>query len=513
MKTFALAIAVAATCFAGPGAAVPLPTPEQIIRPEERSLMPRLLEALSSADAGEALERLDAVLPELHQPTPLRGFVQFLRATILNEQDREAEAISAVGESIRLLPNHSGPLLLASQILVFEDRSGEAADYLLRASRIDPESVNELDDYDINNLMSRLDSAGEKRRQIALSERLLEIGWSRGRPRTMSDMAMWVLEQRLAKGDAKGASAMVPRISSPSMLGRLLTEKQFGGVRPAVEAWAGVRLEKQWPIYLHQARAEWEASKDAEAGKAYAEALSSAGHHKTLVDTFLPLFSEKVDPERDFQLLFIATPLANALAHLGRWQEADSMFAKALTIWRTEETANAINLTANRARMLLLKGEFERGVEGLGQVLKDAEKWRGQVGFGALSLIHLYRACGLAQLGRRSEEITSEAIVASRRAVDPASYVYLQICKNDLNSAKKALIEALEVESTRSTVVTWMQPAKSEAFQSEFAKTMFARRIQLKQDAELIAATLKHGRILDAPLLPSVPEQKAALAI
>lgn len=512
MKRFTFLLAAYLSLMAAPAAADPLPKPEMIALPEERALLDPLLRALGEPkSATEALLAFDALLARLPSPTRFRGLVQFFRGSALAAEEREREAMDAIAESIRLLPEYSAPLLVASQISAFDDRPDLGTDYLLRASRLDPIIVNELGDYEIGNMLTRLGEINDRKRALALSERLLEIGWNKGSYRTISSMAMNLLEARIDSGNVAGAAALVPKILSPWSFAQLMTRKKFEPLRPAVEAWAGPRIEKQWPIFLEQARAEWEASNDLEAGNSYAAALASAGHDRTLIATFMPLFQRPIDAQQ-FQLIFIAAPLASALARSGRWDEALGLFDTALAAWPEGESANALNLTGNRGRLLFFKGDFTAALARLDKSIADAAKWGGEVNSGAVAAMHLYRACALEQLGRRDEAVTSSAIVASQKAARPASFVYLQLCRGDQGFARAALLQALEDPETRDQVIDWVQPSDHVSYDSPFARTMAERERQLKADETLVAAVRKYGRILPHPINASAPPEKAPAA-
>ncbi|WP_158274648.1 tetratricopeptide repeat protein [Sphingosinicella humi] len=492
--------------------AAPLPKPEEIAEADERVLLPRLAAAIDGDEsAEESLASLDRLLAELTRPTRLRGIVQFVRAGLLTQQQEELEGREAIRESIRLLPGYSGPLFFASQLYAFTDQPGPATDYLLRAIEIDPVLVNVIGDYEIGNLLRRLAEASDDRRAEALSERLLESGWSQGRSSTISSMAMRVLEARLDRGDVQGAAKMVPKLVTPSGFARLLTRKKFLPLREHVFDWAGPRLEKQWPIYLDQARAEWEVSHDLDAGLDYAQALAAAGHDATLAATFLPLFQREISAA-DYRLIFIAPVVATGLARLGRWDEAFDLFEHALRVWPAGESALAINLTGNRAKLLASRGEFEAAVTAFDKVLEEAARWGGEVNGGALRAIHLYRACALEQLGRTDTDMISMAIVAQRRAIEPISFVYLQLCANDLESARETFLNALKNEATRGDVIGVMQPADEEPLDSAFSRTMAERWRRLRSDKRLIAAVREYGTILSEPVNAGAPDERIPAA-
>lgn len=508
MRNVAFLIALPLILLAGPASAAPLPDPEKIALASERPLLGQLSKFITGVESAPAtrLQSLDQLLAQLQQPTQLRGLVQFIRAVTLAEAERASDAREAVLESIRLLPENSAPLLLASQIYMYEDQPAQAADYLLRASRLDPRIVDSLDDYEVSGLIRRLGEWNDTPRIDAVSERLLEIGWSGGKLSTVSAMAMSALDARLDRGDVNGAAAMVPKVISPASFAQLLTQKRYEAIRPVAETWAGGGLEKQWRILLEESRSDWEASRDLEAGRRYAQALAQAGHDRTVIATFQPLFGRPIGTEQH-DLMFIAPYVASALAREGRWNEAFEIFDKALQVWKPGEHANALNLSANRARLLYFKGDFQAAAAAFDRALVDARKWGGQVNSGALAAMHLYRACTLEQLGRAGDAITSAAFVTGRRAINPNDFVYLRLCANDIPGARRAMLDAIGDGATRAASLAQMQPSDERSFDSEFARTMKARREQLRADPELLAAARKHATILTRPINASAPAE------
>jgi tetratricopeptide (TPR) repeat protein len=506
-----LLLAAALAAFPVVLTAAPLPKPEDVVQPVERPLLPKLREALGQADRkGSNIPALDQLLAELREPSPLRGLVQFFRSMALATAERIPEAREAILESIRLLPNYSAPLFVASQQYAFNSSEPSiAVDYFLRASSIDPQIVELLDDYGANNMLGRLAEVNDHRRAILLSERLLKTGWSKGQPATLSRMAMNILEARIDEGNVAGATEMVTKIVSPSAFARLLTEKKFAPLRRSVVAWTGPQLEKQWPIYLDQTRAAWEASRDLDAGHSYARALALAGHDQTLVSTFLPLFRPPIDLKGGGDLAFIAPVVSQALARLGRWDEAYQILDDMAAAWPDEFGDNILNVTANRARLLVEQGRFTEAAAAFDAVLKNVEE-RGGVNVGAFAVMHLYRACALQQLGRATEEVTSSTVVMNRRLEDPVSAAHLHLCRNDHEAARRALIEGLEGEATRAEVLDNLQPRHRHPSNSDFARKMAKRWDRLRADPRLIEAAERHGRILGWPINVAVRPGSAA---
>ena len=148
-------------------------------------------------------------------------------------------------------------------------------------------------------------------------------------------------------------SRFIPKLLLPSHSRLLLIQNKYQGLWPDIESWAGPKLEKQWLIYLAESREKWRATNDPAQAKAYADALSDAGHDDTLIREMLPLFSKRLDPEKDYDLMLVASQsLSAALAREGRWDDIEAVFKKASEAWPLGSEANALNIAAGRARYL-----------------------------------------------------------------------------------------------------------------------------------------------------------------
>jgi tetratricopeptide (TPR) repeat protein len=149
---------------------------------------------------------------------------------------------------------------------------------------------------------------------------------------------------------------------------------------------------------LNEARARWNASKAVDTVLDYSGALSAAGHYDTIIRDILPLYSGDIDQDADVDLIFALTTVADALARKGRWQDIEALYARAEKIWPLTWNANAVNVTANRGRYLLLAGRPADALRYLDLSLAEGLRW--QVNHSAIATMHHYRACTLHELGR-----------------------------------------------------------------------------------------------------------------
>lgn len=485
------------SCWASPVSSEVLPSPDAIALPHERVLLTTsLLPLFSNTELSreQRLGLLDGALAKLGQPTRLRGLVQLMRASILAEGAGDKRAHSAVDESIRLLPTYSGPLLVAAGIYAYSDQPGKAADFLMRASRIDPEVVSKIPEFEIDNIVRRLNVTRDDRRVLLLSERLLAIGWTGDSLAGQSKLARRGIEARVAAGEIEEAKALVPKLLDPGDALSLLAQYTYRPLWPDIDRWAGPRLEKQWHVYLTETREAWKASRDPASARAYLRALASAGHDETAVRELLPLFDAKLDPRRDYELLYVAAPLAAALARTGRWDAIETMYRNALAAWPPGRDANALNLDANRAVYLLRRGNAAQALLVMDRAIAEAARWKDQINADAVAAMHQERACILHALGQDDLSLQSRAMALNLQG--PTSRADLYLCLNRPEDARDTLIAALENESERDDVIDYVQPNGKPPMQSAYSRTIHSREQALRSDPKLLAAVARYGRVL-----------------
>lgn len=478
-------------------AAEPLPPLDKIMTAEEKQLFTdAVVTQLESYGVGQVrkISVLNDMLARDPEPTQFRGYLQLLRAEMLLDASKNAEAIQAVDESVRLLPSYSAPLLEAFSVYTYSRRPGDGADFLLRASQIDPEAVKSVGDYDLNNLLYGLNANREAKRLEAVATKLLEIGWTGKQIDGRSKLAAYAIEGRVKEGDVAGARALIPELLLPSATYNLLADNRFRALWPALETWAGKRLERQWPIYLDEARARYVASGNTEHVIAYLSALDTAGLDDLIISDALPLFQRKIDPNSDQDLIVVTFTLGDALSRAGRWDDLRSMFAKAEEAWPLDLGPDTLNLFANHARFLLSADRPEESVTLMDQAIDRAKKWGVAVNSDAIASMYLYRACALHRLGRDAD--AGPSITAAMTLTDVDHLVTLNLCLGSEAGARNVLIKALQSENLRSAVIALLQLPSHPPCKSTFCTDMKQLRTKLRSDPAVLSELGKHGRIL-----------------
>ena len=504
---FLVGMMITAASISMPVRAELLPEPNEIVLPEEEAAFTNELLPLvrsSSTDFNEIAQKLDKLLGHLRQPTQFRGYVQFLRAmNFLNASDTDA-AQEAAEESVRLLPGFSGPLLLAVSAYTYSEDPTKAADFLMRASAIDPEMTKTMPEYDISALIGRLEHQDDQRRAALLSERLLEIGWVPDSLLERSALARRAIKSKIAEGSVAGAKSLIPKLIAPSDSYALLMQKEYEEIWPDIEIWSGSKLENQWRIYLQEARNKWMATRDPAATLDYARALRNANHYQTIINDIYPMISTSLDKRDDFDMIFVVSIVADALARKGRWADIDALYVVASNIWPLGENANALNIAANQARLLLNGDRPEEALELMNAVIADAERWGEQVNGDALAAMHLNRACMRHLLGDEKEAIIAAA--AGRNAAALEAYTDTLLCLGDPESARDVLLYALENEEDVENVLSYLQKHDEVPMQSDIGRQRHERAQALRSDPRLLEAIRKRGRVLDFSLAAGAPE-------
>ena len=223
-----------------------LPPLESIALPGEQPILDTFVAQTPRGTTPAAvLAAADEALAKLGSPTKLRGLVQFARARALAALNRDLDAVEAAEESARLLPGYSAPLIVGFTANAYLNRTGQATEYLMRAIDTDPTTARTIDDYEIDNLMRRLDGFDDRAREEAISDRLLGIGWIGDHLDSRSNLAVRAIRRRLDNGDIGGAKALVPKLLDPGDSRALLIVNAYAPIWPDIEAWGARRSDER----------------------------------------------------------------------------------------------------------------------------------------------------------------------------------------------------------------------------------------------------------------------------
>lgn len=195
------------------------------VDPADRAVMAEAASAVAARQPDIA--RLDAVLAKLPRPTPLRGMVQTVRANALAIADRTGDAVSAIEEAMRLLPDDPRPKMVATGILTFAGSPQRAADLWMQASRESPDIARMSDRYVMMALTGRLSDLGDSARADRVAARLGELGFSAGLAPERSNAALARTRTQFDAGQVDLAAQSVTAIGDPDDLLGLYVDRRY----------------------------------------------------------------------------------------------------------------------------------------------------------------------------------------------------------------------------------------------------------------------------------------------
>jgi hypothetical protein len=471
--------------------------------PADRAVMAEAAAAITGPTPD--LAALDAVLVKLPRPTALRGVVQTVRAALLSSKERTAEAVAAVEEAMRLLPDDPRPKLVATELFTFSGSPQRAADLWVQASRESPEYARMTDPYLLSALVGRLVEGGDRSRADRLTARMGEIGYSAASVPDRSSSALARARTQVEAGQTDLAVQSVTAIGDPNDLLLLYLDKRYRLLWPRIAEWAGPDLDDQSRRYLEELRGAWIATDDFETAAPYARRLASLGAHQTVVTLFLPML-DRLSPERSIVgAEFIAPVVARALVRVGREPEARALLTKVATAMPKNDTGNDLNITG---AMMLIDSTAARWPETIAQAdlfLRRAQQLKSTINASATLQVRSMRACALSKLGRESEAQEDVAAVLLGEALLPGPAMQLHLCRGDVSAARALLIRRLADDATRGWALAFVQPSERDPFSAYERMTQpVAEQVRAASDVRSAASTV--GRFLPHPVLTGLPK-------
>ncbi len=461
-------------------------------------------------DAQERLARIEKLAARDGLTEIEEVVAESLRATTLASLGRNAEVVAAVEKLVAKYPRSAPTRLAEAQVAFYQNDYAKSARSIILASEIDPAVVNMIPVYELTIIFSWLKSQDRRAQSTALARRLFDAGWNNGSARFRSMLALDVIEENLTRGEFASAGRYVPMITDPATFARILSERSFAPVRPAARDWAGARLEKQWPIYLERTRSAWLQTRGPETAADYAAALEAAGHYRTLVDTFMPRFSRPLDPDRDMLWIFVAGPVARALAAQDRWEEAFAFLDRASKVWPPSFGANAINIDAARAQLRLNKGDYATAARLFEALIIQADAAENQVTPQTRATIEVYRLCALHRAKQKDVGGEAQALAAQWANRKPDTLAWLQLCLGKRDRALATWTAAVANPLVRTDAVRYIQPRSTLGPNSAFVREMRAAEIDLSNDPALRAAIRPFGDRLAFTISERAPAEAPA---
>lgn len=488
---------------AAPSAAVELKSPlAATVDPADRAVMAEAASAIAARQPD--LARLDAVLAKLPRPTPLRGMVQTVRANVLAIGNRTGEAVSAIEEAMRLLPDDPRPKMVATGVLTFAGSPQRAADLWMQASSESPDIARMSDRYVMMALTGRLADLGDSVRADRVNARLGELGFSAGLAPERSNAALARTRTQFEGGQVDLAAQSVTAIGDPDDLLGLYVDRRYEALWPRIAEWATPTLEDQSRRYIEELRTDWTAADDFETAAPYARRLASFDAYPAVVALFLPMFDRGNMGAYPTGAEFLAPVVARALVHVGRATEARALLAKVAAAMPRNESGSDLNILA--AQMMLDANEtnWTATLAQADAFLARAKQLGPSINASATLQVQAMRACALWKLNRETPAQEETAAVLLAEAVMPGPALQIHLCRGDVAGARALVIRRLADERTRGWALRLVQPLKTDTF-SPLDRTLRPVSDAMRSAPDVQTAAAKVGRVLPQPLLTGLP--------
>jgi len=484
-------------------AAAQLPDPlATTVDPADRAVMAEAASAMAGRPPD--LGRLDAVLAKLTRPTPLRGMVQTTRAGVLAGMERIGDAVAAVEEAIRLLPDDPRPKLTASYILTFSGSPQRAADLWMEASRTAPEIARMSDRYLMSALRGRLTDMGDRTRADRLAARLGEVGFGAGLAPERSTVALARTRSEVGANQADLARQSVVAIGDPDDLLTLYVDKRYQALWPRIAEWASPTLADQSRRYVEELRGDWTAADTFDTATPYARRLASLGAFPAVIALFLPMFDEVSADAFPDGAEFLAPIVARSLANEGRPAEARALLAKVAAAMPKNESGADLNILAATMLLDAHRLDWTATLTQADAFLARAKRLGPAVNASATLQVQAMRACALTRLGRAAEGEAAAAAVLFAEAVMPNPAMQFHLCRGDAAAARALVVRRLADELTREWALRFVQPSKLDP--TPYNRLIEPVALSVRSAPDVRTAVEKVGRILPYATLDELPK-------
>lgn len=491
----ALLLAVSATSVVGE-----VKTPFELTTDAaDQKVMAEVAAAVSNQDSN-IKARLDAALAKLPRPTPLRGMVQMLRATVLMNDKEMGPAVAAIEEALRLLPDNPDPKFIATAVFTFSGSPQRAADIWLQASEESPEVARTMDSYLLSTLMGRLTDIGDRARADRIGARLAAIGYSAGLASDRSNAAVAQTREAIRGGNTAAALADATSIANPFDLLTLYVDRRYDVLWPRIAEWAGADLSGQSRRYLEELRGDWTAADDFDTATTYARGLGRFGATEAIVALLGPMLDRPVAAGIEY----LAPVVASALETLGRDKEALALLKKVADKSPPDEFGRGLNIDAAYVTLATMRTDWPQVLATADAFLARARGFGEGINRSALVSVTAWRGCALWQLGRREEAERPMAEVLILAALSPAAAMNVHLCRGDTAAARALLIARLADPESRTWALLFVQPERVQ-MRTPLSRMMAPLEQSVRTAPDVLAAAQRVGRILPQPIGASLP--------
>ncbi|MFC3711067.1 hypothetical protein ACFOMD_00700 [Sphingoaurantiacus capsulatus] len=442
-----------------------------------------------------ALALIDEGLAVRPEPGRERGGLLYMQALLLSDLRRPAEAVTAIDAAAAMLPDRPELRLMQAQVQLRAGQAEAASRTVVYMADAFPAGLTKIDEPWLSQLLRELEGPAKEELRFDLLMALSSRGYAgRGTPGAadwMYDDAILGLLKRDRLDEAK---AMAAKFVDSSALVRMLVDRRYAKLWPAIEAKAGPRAAKAIAAEVAAVEAAYRAKpQDYETVAAYLAALRGVGRVGEAVTVSTPFAADMAKVEAGGEDAFwVINEHAYALAAAGRVDEADAAFAKLLAMDLAKNPA-LITMAINRGSLLTSYGRPAAALAVAEWVTAKGD--RATTGFG-LMWVAATRACALKALDDPGATAALGMLTADPKINYPAATMAL-LCADRLDEAEKLVLARLEDPARRGGMLLAFQDFEQDApGGATFRAALAAKLLAIRDRPAVRKAIARHGRIL-----------------
>ncbi len=446
----------------------------------------------------QALEILNDLEKTYIKKDPVRGYIQVLRAAILEGQNRNEAALPLFKEAFALYtPDTKGVFYTYASLLRENDKNLETIEIMRRLFEKHPDATTNVNYKWLWRLAGELYREEHFKEYESLIVALAAAQISHIHEINKADLAFGQAIPILGRnGDAEQAKAYLPYLSNPTDILYILIDKEQNSLWPELENVAGKGLSDAMAKYVVEtSKIAAENMDDFKAKKRKLYAFMMAGK----MEDALTLGAEtvnnwsKIEAVGDEAYWFVIA-YADALSYEGHNDEADALYNKLLAIG-IENQPSLINVAIDYVGFLMMVGDFDK-------TLNQIDKYENMEQFDASDygwmFLHQFKACAMTELGNKQDALAlynekTEKITDT----NIATHFMAQICMGELDAAEKTLINRLKTKKHREGALGVFTTASPRKVTSSYRAELMKRVRKVSERPKVQSVFKTYGRTFE----------------
>lgn len=524
-RRFLAAIPAVLLCLAVPGLAQPGPSDgalseadikardtfiDNMLVPADRDLRPAVLLALEEADSNQAIAKINALVPLLSDPSPMRVFLVSRRASMRVLAGQVDAGRAEYEELIERFPKFDGVKIDAIDSLAYGSAADVAARLWIELADTSPGAAMSLPGYTLGALTGNLDAKNDVDTKFDLFVALDRIGFDPGAADLRNDIQLGIFSRAAEESAKEQAVAALRKITDPSILLGVANQSRYRDYWGNVDLDAA-SLNAQGAEFLRELEKGFLEAENGTAAGHFLRTAAAFGSARTVATQYSGLLARLTSQSGESQYVrygtpFWVSPIAFAWVAAGAPDNAEEEFKRALTNSAGLLGTIDLNVSANYAALLL---DLDRPREAL--VLIEpaiAKLTSADQSAGALAEMHSVRLRAYHQLGEAARASDSRLYIEGMGAALLGTHVRTMLMIGEKDTAKAAIIAGLrsaEPEQAIGILQYSLFRPRSEA-QAKYEEKLD----QLREDPEVLDVLAPVGRIVVVAPIDGGPFDHAA---